>query len=289
MSEIKIPVAYVGRKRYRSEELNDGAPRKAEILAASKARTLTDEDYRQVKAVPAYDCGPPEKRHHVRSHFCLVGQSAGTAVEATEIDPTHEQTLDFLESKLSTFASAFVISTSHPTQKRVVRVPNKAPFSVQVPLEIRRCPSGCSYTWLREPATRHWREDAYIQPDLVGFDANRPWPGPNNPKVIVEVINHHTPEVETWMRLVDLSRQHHLVLFYLCTAKSDRGKFGRTEQKSSPSLPSASRLWVQVEFYLKEGVFYEGANPYAFVNTEAKLQAVEATDHMKKLMNRWMR
>lgn len=291
VSDVKIPVAYVGKIRYCSEELDEGSPRRVEIVAASRAGTLTDGDYRQVKAVPAYEYGPHEDIRKVRSHFSPVGESDGTALEATEVDPTHEGTVETLASMLSKFDSAFVVATNHLTETETITVSGRDSFSVPAPSEIWRCPPGCTYTWMREPATRNWRDGKYVQPDLVGFDAYRPWPGPSNPTVIVEVINWHTPEVESWTRLMELSRNHHLVLFYLCTAKSKKGKFGKTTQRkvATGEPPLADWLWLQVAFYMKEGVFYDGAKPFRFTSNDVALQAVEASRHIQDIMKKYMR
>ncbi|WP_426269235.1 hypothetical protein ACN9MB_13470 [Dyella kyungheensis] len=261
--EIQIPEAYDGDIEYRAEELDPTSPRYAHIIAASKAGRLTTSYYQKVRAVPGYHRQTTDGLAWVQPHFSPVGKAVQVEAidsEATERDITHNDVVQRLCAALSHYKSNFVIATNHPKEKVRVRLKEEGFKFVPKPVRLWACQAEPDFVWRREPWTHRWFERIkYIQPDLVGFDANRAFPGPNNPNVIIEVINFHPPEEETWRRLVELSLNHHWVLFYLCAKGHEVGRFGKMKSRVRRTAKGeVRRLWIQVAFYLKDGIFYDG-------------------------------
>lgn len=81
-------------------------------------------------------------------------------------------------------------------------------------------------------AMRHWYREQriifpdrlYIQPDLTGSDTRFFSPMGIAPAVIIEVIDRHYPEYETFDRLVALSKAAHQVYFYILSPGKEHRK-----------------------------------------------------------------
>lgn len=78
----------------------------------------------------------------------------------------------------------------------------------------------------------------YIQPDIAGRDLGVFSPLGIAPNVIIEVIDSHYPEIETFERLIQLSSSAHLVFFYILgIAKNNRKqKFNELVEESDGSI-----------------------------------------------------
>ena len=281
--EIQIPEACDGDTRYLAGEMEEGNPKRQAIIDASEAGRLMTDTYQKVKAVPGHNRQTNEGFTWVQSHFSPIGTRIKMEAIATlppERDPTHNKTVALLRDTLNFYGSNVVIATND--RARVEKVPDGKGGTkpVMKPLKLWSCPDGSEYVWQREPWTHHWFENnKYIQPNLVGFDAKRPCPGPSNPPVIIEVINFHPPEFGTWARLVELSKSNHLVLFYLCSEKLQWGKFGKMKKRiKKTKREPINRLWIQVAFYLRDGIFYDEG--------EAKTWLVKSEEDMKKQHDR---
>jgi hypothetical protein len=275
--EVQISEACDGDIRYGVEELDPASPRYAQIIAASQAGRLTTSYYQRIKAVPGHLRQTTDGLIPVQPHFSPVGKAIKVVAvdpEATEKDPTHNKIVKRLCDTLNHYKSNFVIATNHQTEKVKIRLSDGKTKDVPKPVRLWSCQAECDFVWRREPWTHRWFEKVkYIQPDLVGFDANRPFPGPNNPTVIIEVVNSHPPEKETWERLVELSRDHHWVLFYLCAAGHEVGRFGKMKRRvKNTRTGPVKRLWIQVAFYLKDGIFYDEGKPVTSVDQDNEEQ-----------------
>lgn len=74
--------------------------------------------------------------------------------------------------------------------------------------------SKSEYRWYSENQIR-FDDGKYIQPDISGRDITKMGPGSANPGVIIEVIDTHPPEMETFEKLMSLSRSGYAVFFFL--------------------------------------------------------------------------
>jgi hypothetical protein len=74
--------------------------------------------------------------------------------------------------------------------------------------------SKSEYRWYGENQIR-FDDGKYIQPDISGRDIAKMGPGSANPGVIIEVIDTHPPEMETFEKLMSLSRSGYAVFFFL--------------------------------------------------------------------------
>lgn len=79
--------------------------------------------------------------------------------------------------------------------------------------------SKSEYRWYGENQIR-FDDGKYIQPDISGRDIAKMGPGSANPGVIIEVIDTHPPELETFEKLMSLSRSGYAVFFFLLRDKS---------------------------------------------------------------------
>ena len=254
--ELKIPVAFGSDgTRYVPEDIDD--PIKGPMLLAD---TLFDINVDAIKA---------RKGHHrsegewVQPHFSMIGDVEVGAIGRAENDPTHNEILAKIWRQLERAESNVGVATNHPTKKVAIKKSDGTSFSMPDGLELWRCPKGTRYEWKREPETRLWMDaKRYIQPDLLGYDVSRRSAGPKNKAVIIEVIHHHPPELETWQRLVELSTANHVVMFYLCSkAKTTGSKFGRI---SYPASKTNDPLLIRTTHYLLDGVFHKDGQPFGF-------------------------
>ena len=218
---------------------------------AIKDKSLVNVAYDPVIPVPGYQ----RNGRPVSAHFRTVGGSTGKRIGSTETDTTHELTIGKLLDALVAAGSNVSCTTSDfatPSQHH----------------EVLRCLKFADYRWVREPETRQWFADGrYIQPDLLGYDANRRSAGPNNRSVIIEVIRTHEPETSTLERLIDLSSQNHFVVFYFC-GPFKRGWHGHFELPDADT--QGAPLRIHSEFYLDKGVFYAGTSPFKLDADPAK-------------------
>jgi hypothetical protein len=78
------------------------------------------------------------------------------------------------------------------------------------------------YEWWRKASDCRipFADERYIQPDICGRDVASFYPGAHNRSVIIEVIQTHYPEEETFFRLLQLSKQNRLVVFYFIALES---------------------------------------------------------------------
>jgi hypothetical protein len=86
----------------------------------------------------------------------------------------------------------------------------------------------------------------YIQPDICGRSTNSLFPAAKNRSLIIEVIQTHIPEFETFFSLLDLSRYNFLVLFYFVAPQSFK-----TQYSQHFLTPMETKL--RVSHYLLDG------------------------------------
>lgn len=129
------------------------------------------------------------------------------------------------------------------------------------------------FRWYSESPIQ-FEDFSYIQPDISGRDTSRMAPTRGRPAVIIEVIDTHFPEPETFEKLMSLSRSSYHVYFLVM------GTF---------QLDHAQRLY---KFPLKTDVPFRMRTAWALINGELvrngvarelkssdlKLRAAEALD-----------
>lgn len=281
-NKLRIPTAFVGKNRYEASELEVGQRRRYEIKEASEQGLLQSGNREPLKA---RDRHVREDKTEVQPHFVSKRSVRGTQLQFPERDQTHDKVLSRLMQLLTDYRSQFVIA-EHDPRKPYDQIP--------VPKVLFRCPPHVAYDWTEEPATANWFDNGqrYIQPDIVGTDSGRPWCGPSIPNIIIEVIHTHMPEPETWSRLVELSRNHHLVMFYLCTPAKEDSRYGHAAVLPKPGKhgrPEEFWLWIQSQFCLRNGEFRVWGKTYRFASGNEALQRQEAIDLMDDVMKRYMR
>lgn len=101
------------------------------------------------------------------------------------------------------------------------------------------------YQWWQDggPCRMASGEEGYIQPDICGRSKDVFFPSARQQNVVIEVINTHPPEIDTFYTLLNYSKFNHLVLFYYVAEGSDRSQYSRYElQDGTLSLRVAHYL-----------------------------------------------
>ena len=185
--DVKTARAYSESSTFTVKDIKD--PIK---LAQMRSTTLRDDFFNEVIAVRRED--------GAADHFRGKAGEMESG-ERASVDPLHAKTIaQLMEFLQEGDFSADVVGFR--AGKRVAR-------SIWQALPTSR------YAWVTEPSTRIYMQDgAFVQPDIVGYDAQRFTRGPRNPVVVIEVVHAHWPDYPTWLHLLQLSRMNHLILFY---------------------------------------------------------------------------
>lgn len=108
-------------------------------------------------------------------------------------------------------------------------------------------------------------ERRYIQPDICGRATERFYPSARQQNVIIEVINTHPPELETFYALLHYSCFNHIVLFYFVAEGSIASQYSGFKQ-----FGGEAKIWVS--HYLLDGKAFRNGN-------EVKRGADESDEH----------
>lgn len=112
------------------------------------------------------------------------------------------------------------------------------------------------YDWWQDggPCRMAAGPGAYIQPDICGRSKEVFFPSARLQNVIIEVINTHPPELETFYALLDYSRYNHLVLFYYVVPDTDRSQYSEYEMRDAT-------LMLRATHYLLGGQVFRNGKP----------------------------
>jgi len=151
-------------------------------------------------------------------HFRRIGKPGGfSAAHRNPPSQKHRQTIGELHQRLMQQGNKLEFITyvfENNKQVLIGESKGKSKCASQVLFK----PGGLSeYIWYTESRIR-FDDGVYIQPDLSGRDTKTMAPGPSNPAIIIEVIDSHPPEPETFARLMRLSMCAHQVYFFFITS-----------------------------------------------------------------------
>lgn len=116
--------------------------------------------------------------------------------------------------------------------------------------------------WNDDEATKiSFRRGKYIRPDLCGRDNNIFAANRKSRSLIIEVVNTHIPEYDTLRRLLELSEQNHIVIFYYVTSNSQSTQYNRFQ---------VLKDWTEVRasYYLIDGKFYKNGEEIEPLNNK---------------------
>jgi len=162
--------------------------------------------------------------------------------EQRERDPTHDACIETLvnllqSSKLKVWSATF--------NDEGVRDPfGQILFSQGKP----------DYYWWQDggPCRMAAGPGAYIQPDICGRSTAVFFPSARQQNVIIEVINTHPPELDTFYALLNYSQYNHLVIFYYVAEGANGSQYSRFDFQDGT-------LVLRVAHYLLGGkVFANG-------------------------------
>lgn len=175
-------------------------------------------------------------------HFRRLSESIFVdRIGRSESDPTHEECIKFLVRKLQNNRLRITTPTFDEKGKRE-----------RDGQTLHEAVSSSTYLWwhkaadCRIPAGKR----RYIQPDICGRDPSAFWPGAKNKNVIIEVIQTHAPEEDTFFQLLELSAVNYLVLFYFIAPEVFKTQY-------SQYYENGSELIIRTTHYLMDGEPYK--------------------------------
>lgn len=229
-------------------------------IGVTSGKRFADEDiensilYIEMALEPLHREGDEEQlvfpvRRKASPHFRSVsGQQATRRVGMTEDDETHNKCIAALCGYL-------LDTTVEPPIRRGLAVSTRV-FSEDGSSSIQNIystPPKYDIRWWREARIK-FADWAYIQPDICVRDVETFMPGSRNRAVIIEVIQQHYPEQETFFKLLELSVQNHLVVFYFVPPSKMSSKFSRFDL-------SPTQLTLIPQYYMLDGEFYRNDKP----------------------------
>jgi hypothetical protein len=158
------------------------------IYPRMKEEPLLDDD----------DCIVVPVRNEKAPHYRRVGSpSFGRMIGRAENNPTHDCCVEFILKELTSSKVEHIKFSTN-------RFSKNGTYEGQV---IFSPLSDSDYKWYMEKDSRiAFQEGTYIQPDISGRDANKFFPRAAYPNVIIEVVRTHSPELETFKKLFELSK-----------------------------------------------------------------------------------
>ncbi|MDC8640805.1 hypothetical protein ABVB18_20875 [Xanthomonas citri pv. mangiferaeindicae] len=199
-------------------------------------------------------CAHPRKGDH-RSHFKLKSGSQRSPSNPDQIDETHNDAIDILANQLN--------RTSPPPPARPL-----APIKISAKTGIWKNKTELTknvwasnpssiYRFYKDPATRLMLSGTHsIQPDIIGIDTTRINRTKINPTIIIEVVNTHWPDQNTWEQLVALSRINYIIGFYFVSKEVPKSN----NWNNSANVYGINREIV-LNSYLHEGLFHHKNEP----------------------------
>jgi hypothetical protein len=206
------------------------------ILGMMRVEVLSAEDDEESVVVPV--------RHATTPHFRTLARGAyRTRVGVTEKNTSHDDCIDVLKRRL----------TGKPVGLRtMVFASGNEHFVLLEPSK------DSSYAWYKE-ARIPLEGGRYIQSDLCGRDTLAFSSGTTNPAIIIEVVQTHLPEQETFYALLNISKRNTFVGFYFIGPEREFSKFNST--KSIKKNDETVKVYLRFAYYLIDGVFYENGTP----------------------------
>lgn len=193
------------------------------------------------------DCIVVPVRNEASPHFRRVGNpSFVNMLGKAENNPTHDNCVNYLHDQLTNHDFQRINFTTYVFEK-------DGSFEEQVifsPLD------DSNYTWYKEADARiAFHDKYYIQPDIGGRDINKFFPRSSYPNVIIEVVRTHSPDRDTFQKLLEISTTNHHVYFYFIGE-------GRNDSRLNRISVRNNELKIRLSHYLIGGRVYKNGNPY---------------------------
>lgn len=194
------------------------------------------------------DCIVVPVRNEASPHFRRVGNpSFGRMLGKAEDNPTHDDCVNYLHDQLMNhdfqkiMFSTYIFEKDKKYEEQVI-------FS---PL------NDSNYTWYKEADARiAFHDESYIQPDISGRDVNKFFPRSAYPNIIIEVVRTHSPDKDTFQKLLEISKTNHHVYFYFIGE-------GRNSSILNDISVRNNELKIRLSHYLIGGQLYKNGNSYA--------------------------
>ncbi len=166
-----------------------------------------------------------------------------TQVGRRETNPTHDACVGMLVTQLLTSKLKIVSATFDEKGNRDA---NGATLFSQ---------GKCAYEWWQDGGACRMTAELgrYIQPDICGRSKEVFFPSGRQQAIIIEVINTHPPEIDTFYALLNYSLYNHIVLFYF-VADGAKGS-----QYSEVNLRDGC-LQMRASHYLLGGCVYRNGD-----------------------------
>ncbi|HFF5941093.1 TPA: hypothetical protein ACGCFX_000233 [Stenotrophomonas maltophilia] len=246
-ADLKTKRAWNGAgKSFSPDDINDA--KKLDDMRASEP--LWDDDLNELVICPQGEARAGRKA--TRAHFKLKAGQPRMILNRDSADPAHNDAIKSLYDALTELgAKAEIYAVAWGTDNK------RADF------KLWEEHVASDYVWHCDPGTRMlMAPDLFIQPDIVGFDSKRMNRTLRNPGVIIEVVHHHWPDLDTWKYLKSLSAMHYIVVFYFVNHASGRNNYASKMERSG----AVNRLVAS--HYLKAGQFYKMGRVVAFCGDE---------------------
>jgi len=194
------------------------------------------------------DCIVVPVRNEASPHFRRVGNpSFGKMLGKAENNPTHDDCVNYLYKKLTNHNFKKIMFSTYVFEKN-------GSYEEQV---IFSPLNDSNYTWYKEADARiAFHDGYYIQPDIGGRDISKFFPRSSYPNVIIEVVRTHSPDKDTFQKLLEISKTNHHVYFYFIGE-------GRSDSKLNGVFEFNNELKIRLSHYLIGGQLYKNGNSYA--------------------------
>ncbi|MBH3442321.1 hypothetical protein I5L59_01845 [Pseudomonas moraviensis] len=186
-------------------------------------------------------------RNQVRPHFRrLGGSSFGSRLGRGESNPTHNKCVDdlfaSLNSAVSVVLSVYVFNNTGQYHQQ--------PIFSTLP--------GAKYAWFKEADARvGFCDGTYIQPDIGGRDTAKFFPRSSSPTILIEVVRTHSPELDTFKKLYELSLANTIVVFYFIADGQSFSKLNHLPTNPRAFEIRMSRYLLNGEVYINDKVVYQ--------------------------------
>lgn len=193
------------------------------------------------------DCIVVPVRNNEHPHFRRIGNASFDKILGkAENNPTHDDCVTYLHNQLMSHGSKKIKFCTY-----VFENGKKEEQVVFSPL------NDSNYTWYKEADARiAFHDKFYIQPDIGGRDVNKFFPRSSYPNVIIEVVRTHSPDKDTFQKLLEISKTNYHVYFYFI------GEGKRASVLNNTSV-SENEIKIRLSHYLIGGEIYKNGKPYA--------------------------
>lgn len=193
-------------------------------------------------------------RNKTRPHFRRIGDATfRNRIGATEVDPTHKKVVSWLKKNLQ--ANRLRVVTWVFDDIESPESSKQADHEEQV---IFFSTDATQYKWFSENECRVAFEGGnYIVPDIAGRDSAVFFPSAGHESVIIEVVQTHYPDRDTFFRLLSLSSVGLLVIFYFVAPEKWSSKFNRCDIDKDNCI-----VELRPAYYLAQGHVYKNGREW---------------------------